>query len=126
MIFHIIASFLPADSVTLATCVQNKAVDAIADKLAMCQGRVPFIVFGNEARLGPVAQRWTINAQARTTSPIGLWWLAAAAQHSLYSRRRPVKNPAAAVIPSAHAVPAGAPLSTSSLRWSVIRLSSRS
>lgn len=65
VIFHIIASFLPSTEVTLATCVQNKAVDAIAEKLAACNGRVPFFVFGNGERLGPVARRWTIEAQAR-------------------------------------------------------------
>eukprot|EP00052_Salpingoeca_macrocollata_P013488 m.105340 g.105340 ORF g.105340 m.105340 type:complete len:744 (-) comp18935_c0_seq4:41-2272(-) len=59
-IFHIIKCSLPKNSVALACCVQNKAVDAIADKLA---GKIPFFVHGNEERLGLVSKQWTIEAQ---------------------------------------------------------------
>jgi hypothetical protein len=47
--------------VTLATCVQNKAVDAIAEKLV--SSRMPFFVFGNALRLGLLAKEWTLDAQ---------------------------------------------------------------
>lgn len=62
VIYHIVRSYLPSGSVALATCVQNKAVDAIAEKLAT-SADVPFFVFGNEARLGLLARQWTLPAQ---------------------------------------------------------------
>jgi hypothetical protein len=58
---QIINSYLPAGQVTLATCVQNKAVDAIAEKLAAAA--LPFFVFGNDARLSLLAKEWTLQAQ---------------------------------------------------------------
>jgi hypothetical protein len=54
-IFHTITSRLDKGTVTLATCVQNKAVDAIAEKLG---DRVPFFVHGNDERLGLVAKQY--------------------------------------------------------------------
>jgi AAA domain/Zinc finger C-x8-C-x5-C-x3-H type (and similar) len=79
IILHAIRTFLPRGSATsgeglevvLATCVQNKAVDAIADKLAKAYGaagkkgeeKINFFVFGNEERLGLVSRLWTLDAQ---------------------------------------------------------------
>ena len=60
LIYHLISKYLPAGDVCLATCVQNKAVDAIADKLA--SAKLPFIVAGNASRLGLVAVEWTLPA----------------------------------------------------------------
>lgn len=60
-IFHLINEENP-DIVVLATCVQNKAVDAIADKL---KGNIPFIVSGNEERLGLEAKEWTLENQIK-------------------------------------------------------------
>jgi hypothetical protein len=48
--------------VSLATWVQNKAVDAIAEKLASANN-IGFFVVGNEERLGLLAKRWTLEAQ---------------------------------------------------------------
>eukprot|EP00043_Microstomoeca_roanoka_P016270 m.165419 g.165419 ORF g.165419 m.165419 type:complete len:791 (-) comp16424_c0_seq1:136-2508(-) len=62
LIFHIMNSALSSDDVTLATCVQNKAVDAITEKLAKSK-QIPFFVHGNEKRLGLVSKEWTIEAQ---------------------------------------------------------------
>jgi hypothetical protein len=45
----------------LVTCVQNKAVDSIAEKLATSS--VPFVVLGRDANLGPAAVKHTIQAQ---------------------------------------------------------------
>eukprot|EP00041_Stephanoeca_diplocostata_P019945 m.437112 g.437112 ORF g.437112 m.437112 type:complete len:758 (-) comp21431_c0_seq1:838-3111(-) len=59
-IFHIITSRLPSDHVALATCVQNKAIDAISEKFAH---NIPFIVFGNDDRLGLISKYWTLHAQ---------------------------------------------------------------
>lgn len=62
VIYHIIRSFLPPNEVTLACCVQNKAVDSIAEKLVKCRD-IPFFVVGNENRLGLLAIQWTLDAQ---------------------------------------------------------------
>ena len=62
MIYHIVNSFLGAAAISLATCVQNKAVDAIAEKLASANN-IGFFVFGNEERLGLLAKRWTLPSQ---------------------------------------------------------------
>lgn len=61
-IFHIITQRLEDGAVALATCVQNKAVDAIAEKLG---GRIPFFVFGNDDRLGLIAKQYTIEGQVK-------------------------------------------------------------
>lgn len=61
--WQIMNSYVAADEVTLATCVQNKAVDSIADKLA--SSGFPFFVIGNVERLSLVATEWTLDAQVR-------------------------------------------------------------
>lgn len=63
----IIETRLAPDEVALATCVQNKAMGAIAEKLAATTtttGHIPFFVEGNPERLDPVAKHWTAAAQA--------------------------------------------------------------
>jgi hypothetical protein len=61
VIAHILHSSIPSSEVSLVTCVQNKAIDAIAEKLR--NGVLPFFVVGNEQRLGLISQQWTIEAQ---------------------------------------------------------------
>ncbi|KAJ1442997.1 hypothetical protein B484DRAFT_38313 [Ochromonadaceae sp. CCMP2298] len=61
LVYHIDNSFLGKNTISLATCVQNKAVDAIAEKLAT--GQIGFFVVGNEDRLGLFAKMWTLDAQ---------------------------------------------------------------
>lgn len=64
VIAHIVSSCLHDGDVTLATCVQNKAVDAIAEKLgSLPKGQLPFFVTGNITRLGIQAIKWTIDCQ---------------------------------------------------------------
>lgn len=64
MIAHIVSSCLPHGDVTLATCVQNKAVNAIAEKLGFFpKGHLPFFVIGNIDHLGIQATKWTIACQ---------------------------------------------------------------
>jgi hypothetical protein len=64
VIAHILRSSTPEDEVSLVTCVQNKAVDAIAEKLRSIEkGVLPFFVVGNTERLGLIAQQWTIERQ---------------------------------------------------------------
>jgi hypothetical protein len=56
--------FIPADEVILATCVQNKAVDSIAEKLgSLSVGDLPFFVLGKSDRLGIEANKWTLESQ---------------------------------------------------------------
>jgi hypothetical protein len=58
-IFHIINSLIT--DAALVTCVQNKAVDSIAEKLAT--SLITFVVLGKEKNLGPTAVKYTIDAQ---------------------------------------------------------------
>lgn len=65
VIYHITTRYLDgSNSVTLATCVGNKAVDAIAEKFAKA-GDIPFFVYGNEKRLAATAKRWTVGEQVQ-------------------------------------------------------------
>lgn len=63
-IYHILSARLPADASALVTCVQNKAIDSICEKLALSVKQVPFVVHGNPSRLGENAVRFTADAQA--------------------------------------------------------------
>lgn len=63
-IFHILSARLPADARALVTCVQNKAIDSICEKLALSVKQIPFVVHGNPSRLGESAVRFTAGAQA--------------------------------------------------------------
>ncbi len=60
-IFHIIQSRLPAGTVALVTCVQNKAVDSLAEKLASTVHNCPFFVVGNAKNLGLTAAEYTLD-----------------------------------------------------------------
>ena len=62
-IFHIVQSAVPAGYHAIVTCVQNKAVDSIAEKLGPTG--MPFIVYGNPSRLGDCSKRFTLDAQIR-------------------------------------------------------------
>lgn len=59
-IFHILNSRVPKDKVAIVTCVQNKAVDSIAEKLMNTMDNMPFFVIGNEKKLGPTAKQCTL------------------------------------------------------------------
>jgi ATP-dependent RNA/DNA helicase IGHMBP2 len=81
--------FLPIGEVVLVTCIGNKAVDAVAEKVSrgtISSDSIPFIVYGNDDRLGLVARQWTLDAQVErdtrvmklvrqleTTGPGALW-----------------------------------------------------
>jgi|LauGreDrversion4_2_1035121.scaffolds.fasta_scaffold01480_2 hypothetical protein len=60
-IFHIVQSAIPAGYHAIVTCVQNKALDSIAEKLGPTG--LPFVVYGNPTRLGDWAKRFTLAAQ---------------------------------------------------------------
>ncbi len=60
-IFHIVQGAIPAGYHAIVTCVQNKALDSIAEKLGPTG--IPFVVYGNPTRLGDWAKRFTLTAQ---------------------------------------------------------------
>ena len=62
-IFHIVQSAVPAGYHAIVTCVQNKAVDSIAEKLGPTG--MPFIVYGNPSRLGDCSKQFTLDAQIK-------------------------------------------------------------
>ena len=61
-IFHIIQNRLPDDHRAIITCVQNKAIDSIVEKLRTTD--MPFVVHGHPNRLGDHAKEYTLDAQA--------------------------------------------------------------
>ena len=60
-IFHILSTRLPDDHKAIVTCVQNKAVDSIVEKLRTTG--LPFVVHGNPERLGEHSREYTMEAQ---------------------------------------------------------------
>lgn len=60
-IFHIVQTAVPAGCHAIITCVQNKALDSVAEKLGLTD--LPFIVYGNPSRLGDCAKHFTLEAQ---------------------------------------------------------------
>jgi hypothetical protein len=63
--------FIPRNEIILATCVQNKAVDSIAEKLGSLRvGNLPFFVLGNSDRLGIEANKWTLESQVSTDTRV--------------------------------------------------------
>lgn len=60
-IFHIVQTAVPAGYHAIVACVQNKALDSIAEKLGLTG--MEFIVYGNPSRLGDSAKRFTLAAQ---------------------------------------------------------------
>jgi hypothetical protein len=60
-IFHILSTRLPDDHKAIVTCVQNRAIDSIVEKLRTTG--MPFVVYGNPSRLGEHAREYTVEAQ---------------------------------------------------------------
>jgi hypothetical protein len=64
-IFHILNSKMPENGTAIVACVQNKAVDSLAEKLARTNDRLPFIVLGNPEsetfRAGSSASEYTLD-----------------------------------------------------------------
>jgi hypothetical protein len=60
-IFHIVHSAMPLGMDAMLTCVQNRAVDALASKFQQ-SGTVPFVVLGNPERLGDTAKQYTLES----------------------------------------------------------------
>ena len=50
--------------------MSNKAIDAIAEKFAH---RLPFIVVGQDERVGPTARQWTLEAQVGQDPDVMFW-----------------------------------------------------
>jgi hypothetical protein len=66
-IFHILNTALPPSFVAIVTCVQNKAIDAISEKL---NGNIDFVVYGNRERLGDSSARNTLDALVCQTASV--------------------------------------------------------
>lgn len=60
-IFHILQSVVPQTHHAIVTCVQNKALDSIVEKLGPTG--FPFIVYGNPSRLGDCAKSFLMSSQ---------------------------------------------------------------
>ena len=69
-IFHILHRRLPAGFRAVVTCMQNKAIDSIVEKLAPHIKDMPFVVCGGEERLGEFARRFTLRAQVDGTDGV--------------------------------------------------------
>lgn len=69
-IFHILSTRLPDQHTAIVTCIQNKAVDSIAEKLAPIVAELPFYVIGRKGRLGDTASRFTVDAQAQRSGEV--------------------------------------------------------
>jgi hypothetical protein len=59
-IYHIIRS---VPHVCIVTCVQNKAIDAIAEKLATTSEDLPFVVVGRPKNLGVISRNFLLEQQ---------------------------------------------------------------
>jgi AAA domain len=60
-IFHILQSVIPETHHAIVTCVQNKALDSIVEKLGPTG--FPFVVYGNPSRLGDCAKAFLMSSQ---------------------------------------------------------------
>jgi hypothetical protein len=63
-IYHILSAAVPPQCRAVVTCVQNKAIDSLVEKLAQSIDTLPFVVHGRPDRLGDCAARFTAGAQA--------------------------------------------------------------
>ena len=63
-IFHVVNTAMPPSQfIAIVTCVQNKAVDALAEKFGANISVLPFIAVGSDASIGDTAAQFTLNAQ---------------------------------------------------------------
>ena len=61
-IFHIVNSAMPAGMVAIITCVQNRAVDALACKF-QSSDNIVFLVLGSPDRLGDTAKQFALESR---------------------------------------------------------------
>jgi hypothetical protein len=71
-IFHIVNSAMPAGMVAVITCVQNRAVDALACKFQSSEQHTPFIVLGSPDRLGDTARKFALESRVETVAAVVL------------------------------------------------------
>jgi hypothetical protein len=68
---------LPRDGVVLVACMQNKAVDALAAKLAQCSDALGGGLFvlgaATNEKLGPIASQYTLWAQIERDPEVAYW-----------------------------------------------------
>jgi hypothetical protein len=63
-IFHIVNSAMPAGMVAIITCVQNRAVDALACKFQ--HSDIVFLVLGSPDRLGDTAKQFSLESRVES------------------------------------------------------------
>ena len=68
-IFHIVNSAMPAGMVAIVTCVQNRAVDALACKFRSSDDIV-FLVLGSPDRLGDTAKQYALESRVEMVSSV--------------------------------------------------------
>ena len=69
-IFHVVNSAMPAGMVAIVTCVQNRAVDALACKFQ--NSDIGFIVLGSPDRLGDTAKKYALDSRVETVAAVVL------------------------------------------------------
>jgi hypothetical protein len=69
-IFHIVHSAMPSGMVAIITCVQNRAVDALACKFQ--SSSVGFIVLGSPDRLGDTAKKFALESRVEAEANVAL------------------------------------------------------
>jgi hypothetical protein len=67
-IFHIVNSAMPVGMVAIVTCVQNRAVDALACKFQT--GVLPFLVLGSPDRLGDTAKQFALESRVEAAGAV--------------------------------------------------------
>jgi hypothetical protein len=67
-IFHIVHSAMPLGMVAIVTCVQNRAVDALACKFQ--SGVIPFLVLGSPDRLGDTAKQYALETRVENVETV--------------------------------------------------------
>lgn len=70
-IFHIVNSAMPVGVVAIITCVQNRAVDALACKF-QCSAVNTFLVLGSPDRLGDTAKRFALETRVEAVAAVVL------------------------------------------------------
>ena len=63
-IYQLVKHCMPPGVKSVVCAVQNRAVEAICQRLAGAEGELSFFVIGNEKRLAETSKQWTLAAQA--------------------------------------------------------------
>ena len=85
-IFHVVNTAMPPEQfVAIVTCVQNKAVDALAEKFGANIAVLPFIAVGSPASMGDTAARFTLGEQVKRDPAVVLQGREAARSRAIHA-----------------------------------------